>query len=331
MPEPTSFCERGGVSYIVTAPERDTKQALALSELSDRDKPWDSHRSDSDTIASHYRGTEYQKYSERIRDCSQLLDFLLTPDQSAGEYKLKLASARFCRVRTCVICTWRKSLMYRARAFKAIPPMVQDHPRMRFLFLTLTLKNCPITELRATITHLNRSFARLTKRKTWPGIGYLKSVEVTRGRNGSAHPHLHVLVGVEPSYFGRNYIRQDEWVKLWRQSLRVDYDPMLDVQALKPTDSMVGLLTEVIKYQVKPNDLLFADRDWFLEYTSQIHRTQAIAFGGSFREYFRDFDREATQDEMLGKVDESDEVDLSEGHLLFGWRRVEKKYRLLNS
>ena len=330
MSEPTSFCERGGVSYIVTAPESDTNQELALSQVSDRDKPWDSHRSDSDTIASHYRGTEYQKYSERISSCSQLLDFLLVPHQSAGEYRLKLASARFCRVRTCVVCSWRKSLAYRARAFKAIPPMVQDHPRIRFLFITLTLRNCPITELRATITHLNRSFARLTKLKVWPGVGHLRSVEVTRGRDGTAHPHIHALVGVEPSYFGRNYIKQSEWVELWRKSLRVDYNPMLDVQALKSQDSLVGLLTEVIKYQVKPNDLLFADREWFLEYTKQVHRTQAIAFGGIFREYFRNFDRDMTEEEMLGKIDDSDDPGVDEGHLFFGWKRIEKKYRLVD-
>ena len=311
----------------IVAPLSEDSKAVPLSELSpDRDKPWDQHRASSDTIARYYKGTEHQRYAERINFCSEMLDFKLVPNPT-GVYQLKLSSARFCRVRTCVVCTWRKSLMYRARAFKAIPPLIQDYPKLRFLFLTLTLKNCDITELRATITHLNQSFARLTKLKVWPGVGYLKSVEVTRGRNGSAHPHLHVLVGVEPSYFGRNYVKQAEWVKLWRQSLKVDYNPMLDVQALKSNDSLVGLLTEVIKYQVKPNDLLFADREWFLEYTKQIHRTQAISFGGLFRQYFKDFDREATDEDLLGLTDDS-EVD--EGHLFFGWRRIEKKYRLVD-
>ena len=320
-----------GVKPIVASPPEDSNKAPALSELSpSRDKPWDHHRADSDTIASYYRGTEYQKYSERIRDCSQLLDFLLVPHQSSGEYRLKLASARFCHVRTCVVCTWRKSLAYRARAFKAIPPMIEDHPKLRFLFITLTVRNCDITDLKATIIHLNKSFTRLAKRRTWPGVGYLKSVEVTRGRNGSAHPHLHVVVGVKPSYFSHGYIRQAEWVEAWRQCLKVDYDPMLDVQALKPTDSMVGLLMEVIKYQVKPNDLLFANREWFLEYTKQIHGTKAISFGGIFKEYFRNFDRDVGEDEMLGKTDDSEDPGVDEGHLFFGWRRIEKKYRLVD-
>ena len=329
MPTPPRPRKGRGVEPIVASSFDESTRAVPLSELSpDRDKPWDKHRASSDTIARYYRGTEHQRYAERISFCSEMLDFKLVPNPT-GVYQLKLSSARFCRVRTCVVCTWRKSLMYRARAFKAIPPLIQDYPKLRFLFLTLTLKNCDITELRATITHLNQSFARLTKLKAWPGVGYLKSVEVTRGRNGSAHPHLHVLVGVEPSYFGRNYVKQAEWVKLWRQSLKVDYNPMLDVQALKSNDSLVELLTEVIKYQVKPNDLLFADRQWFLEYTKQIHRTQAISFGGLFRQYFKDFDREATEDDLLGLTDDSDDSEVDEGHLFFGWRRIEKKYRLI--
>jgi plasmid rolling circle replication initiator protein Rep len=330
MPTPAPPEKGRGAKPIVAPLTEDSNSAIPLAELSpDRDKPWDIHRGSSDTIASYYRGTEHQRYAERIRDCSELLDFRLVPHPT-GKTSLKLSSARFCRVRTCIVCTWRKSLMYRARAFKAIPPLIEDHPKIRFLFITLTAKNCEITELRETITHLNKSFARLTKLKVWPGVGYLKSVEVTRGRDGSAHPHLHVLVGVEPSYFGRNYIKQTEWVALWRQSLRVDYNPMLDVQALKSEDSLVGLLTEVIKYQVKPNDLLFADREWFLEYTKQIHRTQAIAFGGLFREYFRNFDREATDEDLIGEGDDPDDPGVDEGHLYFGWRRIERKYRLVD-
>lgn len=31
---------------------------LCLGNLSDRDKPWDKHRGNSDKVANHYRGTE---------------------------------------------------------------------------------------------------------------------------------------------------------------------------------------------------------------------------------------------------------------------------------
>ncbi|MDI5829842.1 protein rep [Salmonella enterica subsp. enterica serovar Kentucky] len=33
---------------------------------------------------------------------------------------------------------------------------------------------------------------------------------------------------------GRDYVKQYRWVELWRDCLRVDYDPNVDVRAVKP-------------------------------------------------------------------------------------------------
>jgi len=302
----------------------------ALSDISERDKPWDEHRAASDTIARHYSGTEFQSYSERIAFCSQLLDFRLVPEEQQGAYRLKLSMARFCHVRTCQICSWRRSLMYKARAYKALPPIVADYPSARYLFVTLTVKNCSVNELRDTLKWMNASFRRLTKLKAWPGIGYLKTVEVTRGRDGhSAHPHFHVLVMVPGSYFGRKYLSQKKWCELWQQSLRVDYQPVVDIQAIKVNESPVGLLSELVKYQCKPSQLIYTDQEWFLELTRQLHRTKAIAFGGIFKTYFADFERKESDEEFIGRDEENSE-ELDEGHLFFGWRRKERKYRLLD-
>lgn len=317
-----------GASYSLAKKPKQTNTAPALSDVSERDKPWDVHRAESDQIANHFRGTEFQSYSERITFCSQLLDFRLVPDSNEGAYGLKLASARLCHCRQCMVCTWRRSLMYKARAYKALPEVIADYPTARYLFVTLTAKNCAVTELRDTLKWLNQSFARLTKLKQWPAFGYLKTVEVTRARDRvSAHPHLHILLAVKPSYFGVNYIRKTEWIAIWQKSLRVDYKPILDVQAIKPNESPVALLAEIVKYQTKPNDLIFSDRNWFLEYTRQVHGTKAFALGGVFRKYFRELEREPTDQEMIG---EDGDGGVDEGHLYFGWKRVEKKYRMVS-
>jgi hypothetical protein len=168
----------------------------------------------------------------------------------------------------------------------------------------------------------------MTKLKDFPAIGYLKTTEVTKGRDGiSAHPHFHLLVMTKSTFFGRNYIRQAEWVEIWQKCLRVDYKPVLDVQALKAESSPVALLAEIIKYQCKPNDLVLSDREWFLELTRQLHRTKAIAFGGVFKEYFRELEKEPTDEDLIGD-DGLEEVD--EGHLYFGWKRTEQKYRMVS-
>ena len=306
---------------------KSNNQAPSLSELSPRDKPWDVHRAESDQIANNYRGSEFERYAERIDDCAQFLAFGLVPNADEGAYQLKLRTARFCRVRTCMVCAWRRSLMYKARAFKALPRVLADYPTARYLFVTLTLKNCPVHELRNSILHLNQSFRRLAKLKHFPAIGYLKTIEVTRGRRGDAHPHIHCLMMVKPSFFSHGYVKKKEWCTWWKRAAKVDYTPIIDVQAIKAKDSPLGLLTEVVKYQTKPNDLIFSDRAWFLEYTRQVHRTNAFALGGVFKDYFKELDKEETTEEMIGgNEDRQDGVD--EGELFFNWRKFERKYRM---
>ncbi|MFO5742393.1 protein rep, partial [Klebsiella pneumoniae] len=33
---------------------------------------------------------------------------------------------------------------------------------------------------------------------------------------------------------GKSYVRHERWVELWRECLRVSYDPNVDVRAVKP-------------------------------------------------------------------------------------------------
>ncbi|NEO24880.1 protein rep [Moorena sp. SIO4A5] len=319
----------GSFVYPILASKSDEGKAQPyLSDLSERDKPWDKHRSESDKIEGHYRDTEFERYSERIHFCSEFLDFILAPKEN-GEMKLKLQSARFCRVRTCMVCCWRKSLRWKAKTYQALPLFIEDYPAYRFLFLTLTVKNCEIWELRQTLIWMNKSFTRLSRLKAFPGEGWIKSVEVTRGRRGDAHPHFHILLGVKASYFGRNYLSQKKWCEMWQKSLRCDYQPILDVQALKSKDSLIGLIAEVVKYQTKPSTFTHLqgeqDKEWFLEYTRQIHGTKAISVGGVFREYFKSLEQEP--EDLIGH-DEESETSTDDTHLMFEWKRGEKKYRL---
>lgn len=310
--QPRSFCDN------------DTN-VPALGEISERDRPWDKHRANADKAANHYReDQEFTKYAIRIDYCSQLLNFKLTPDVDEGVLKLKLASAKFCRVRHCPVCQWRRSLMWKAKAYQVLPLIVENYPKYRWLFLTLTLKNCPITELRNTLTWMHESFKRMTKLKTFPAIGWLKSTEVTRGKDGSAHPHFHCLLLVKPGYFGKNYIKQAQWVEMWQRSLRVDYQPILDVQAVKQGVQPMSLVPELLKYCVKESDLV-TDREWFLELTRQMHKMRCVATGGVLKEYLKILEEEP--EDLIG---EGDENVPDEGHLYFGWKYKEKKYRQVN-
>ena len=224
----------GAIFSLPSTPDSSNSTPVALSDVSPKDKPWDKHRSNADKVAALYAsgGDEFRNYADRVTFCSELLGFGLALGE-ADTLQLKLRSARFCRVRHCPVCQWRRSLMWKARAYKVLPKIVEAYPTHRWLFLTLTQKNVPITELRQTLVAMNRAFQRLSQLKIFPAVGWLRSTEVTKGKNGTAHPHFHCLLMVPASYFGRGYIKQSEWVGMWRKSLRVDYNPVIDVQSVK--------------------------------------------------------------------------------------------------
>lgn len=262
-----------------------------LSDLSERDRPWDGHRWESGLVGQMYRLTagreEFDRYAERMDDCSRLLDFVLKSDD-LGEVKFKLQAARFCRVRHCAVCQWRRSMMWRARFFRVVPEVLAAYPDNRFIFLTLTVSNPELIDLRLTIDLMAVAWKRLVRLKLFPAVGFVRSLEVTRPKNDYAHPHFHCLLMVPGSYFkSRSYLNKAKWVELWRRSLRVEYSPSVHVRAVKPryahtveveqsnahtpesgqkdvpvveiSEELQALqlaLLETLKYSVKPGDFI---------------------------------------------------------------------------
>ena len=311
------------ISLDTSVPDS-SDSAPALADLSPRDKPWDKHRADVDKVEAHYRGSEFSQYATRMHFCSELLQFGLVADHD-DTLKLKLRAARFCRVRHCPVCQFRRSLMWKAKAYKVLPKIVEQYPTHRWVFLTLTIKNVPIANLRDTLQTMNRAFKRMTERKVWPAVGWLRSTEVTRGKDGSAHPHFHCLLLVKPVYFsGKQYIKQADWVALWRSCMRLDYDPILDCRAVRKGRQPMELIPELLKYCTKNSDLV-CDRTWFLELTRQMHKMRCVATGGILKQYLRELEQEP--DDLIGEGD-----DLSDdfGQIFFGWQRPEKKYRMVD-
>ena len=296
-----------------------------LTDVDPTGKTWEKHRINADKIAEYYTQADndtFNEYAWRLKSCSEWLEFRLVPEETADTLKLKLTNARFCRVRHCPVCQWRRSMMWKAKAYQILPQVVTDYPKYRWLFITLTVRNCNIEELRETLDEINKAFKRLSELKAWPAKGWVKSIEVTKGKDGiSAHPHIHLLAMVQPSYFSHGYISQAKWVSLWQQCLRVNYQPVVDVRAIKKHHDPKVLIPEILKYQVKEADLV-ADREWFLELTRQLHKTRAIAVGGVLRHYMRELE-EKNQD-LIGDSEDIDEV--KDNSLYFGWNRRLHKY-----
>lgn len=309
---------------------------VALTSISPTDKPWDIHRVQSSELAALYQLSTFPQYGERINACSLRLGFALLPlPDDNGTLALKLREARFCRVRHCPICQWRRSLMWRARFFKKLPKILEDYPSHRFIFLTLTVRNCELSNLRATITHMNESFKRLTKLTVWPGVGWVKCLEVTRSTTDLAHPHFHCLVMVKSSYFsGAGYLKQQTWRELWQQSLRVEYLPIVNVKAIygKPgpkQPALIKAVTETVKYSIKPGDLLDNLKEgesplWLNGITEQLQNVRAIGIGGVFKGYLSE--KEEPKSLIRSEGESENPSSEADPKIFFGWREKYLRY-----
>ncbi len=307
-----------------------------LSDVSSKDSKWDYFRSQADTVAHLYRGTVFDRYAGRISGCSGLLEFVAAIDSQTGLQEFRLKSARFCRVPRCPVCQWRRSLMWRAKAFKILPKLFEDYPKARFIFLTLTVRNCHLEDLRQTLASMNAAWNRLVQRKHFPALGWIKAVEVTRDKDDWAHPHFHCLLMVPPGYFAKPYLSQAKWSELWQKSLRVQYTPIVDVRVVKSetklNNSMLESVLETLKYSVKPQDLVGGsdpevDSKWLVELTKQLYKTKSIATGGLLKEYLKVLESEPedfihTEESLEGQIDYQSLT------LYFEWLQWIKRYAM---
>jgi len=225
--------------------------------------------------------------------------------------------------------------MWQAKVYRALPALLQDFPDTRFLFMTLTVRNCPVADLRKTLGLMGQAWQRLTQLRTWPARGWVRAVEITRSqKDRSAHPHYHALLMVPPAYFQGDYLKQREWGELWRQCLRINYRPVVDIRAVKLAlvpdtrrvnplpQNMWAAVAEILKYAVKPSDMI-RDHDWFLTLSDQLHKTRAVAIGGILKRYIKEREPENLTEEP------GEEPALSSEQLFFGWKREVRKYRRL--
>jgi plasmid rolling circle replication initiator protein Rep len=222
--------------------------------------------------------------------------------------------------------------MWQARFLKALPAIEAAHPTARWLFLTLTVRNCNITDLRRTIQDMNQAWQRLIKRREFDSntLGWIRTTEVTRGRDDSAHPHFHVLMMVKPGYFaGKNYITQKRWTELWQECARLDYTPIVHVQAVKSKSRLSSLselplhraIAETLKYAVKPSDM---HDDWLIELTRQVYHLRFIASGGVLKNVLRE--GEEKEEDLLLADDPDGSSDASEPDVYFRWNRTIRRY-----
>lgn len=324
---------------------------LPLAAISDKDSVWDKQRYRTELVGDIYSyNAEFERYAERMADCSTFLAYGFSDDG------LKLKNANFCRVRHCPVCQWRRSMLWKSNMYVAYEEIKKQYPTHRWLFLTLTVKNCEITELRDTLQDMNEAWRRLIKRVEFmKGVeGWIRTTEVTRPKdirdkdkkykricpitgNTHAHPHFHVMLLVRPSYFAKNYIKQERWGELWGECLRVDYVPRVDIRAVKakkksdqtPEEAIKSAIMETLKYAVKPDDMIGDGskkaNDWFYELTKQVFKLRFVSSGGVLKDALKS-DDDITNDDLINTNQDEEDTNTDDRRLMFTYKKVVHKY-----
>lgn len=307
-------------------PEPEVEENAYLSDVSPKDKPWDEHRASADAIQEYYRdaGKWYGRYL-RMQECAQWLAMAWVWEYEKWNHKLH--DTRFCRVPGCPTCARQRARMWVARMLKALPELRAKYPTARWVFLSLTLRNCPVDELGATLTAMSKAWDRFSRRKEFkPVLGWVKAVEVTKNhKTDYAHPHLHALLMVRPGYFGPYYVTQARYSELWQESLRVDYTPVVDVRAVKDKpEDLRRAIGEVLKYSLKPSDLA-DDKEWFLSAMGQLFKRRLVMSGGVLKGILRE--NEEARDEEMMLLDEGPRESDEAKWIVYDWRREVKRYQ----
>jgi plasmid rolling circle replication initiator protein Rep len=344
----------GKTADVNANPLQSAEKGEYLSQISPRDKPWDRHRANAMNVqtlfAANADNERHAKFAKRINECALTLEMGYSED----EKRVKLKRAFFCHVRWCPVCQWRKSLAWKARLLTALPKIQKAYPNGRWLFLTLTVKNCDVANLRSTVVQMAEGWKRFSQLKAYPALGEVRSTEVTFSDSvtGDSHAHFHVLMMVDHGYFNSGrYLEHSEWVEMWRESMRLDYDPSVDIRTVRPKArkkselALHDAIAETLKYALKVDDLE-EHPEWFLAVTDQLHKTRAVNPGGVFRKFLRggepDSDemtevkkpatpeeiakKEAEEKEELAKKEEQDIRERARWH--FDWTSPVRRYAL---
>lgn len=230
--------------------------------------------------AKYLNNDKLLSWSKSIAHCGSYLSYAETLDG------LKLRSANFCRCRICPMCSARQSKMWRGRSFQVLEK-TKIFENYDLIFLTLTLKNCFLIDLKYTIKLMQKSWRRFIGMDRFNYLkgnkihGFIRSIETTMPYDPEyANPHYHVLLLVDSTYWD-NYLDFNDWREAWAKSLNIDYLPMVWIN--KVHNDLAFL--EILKYELKPGDYKNNWR-WLSEFALQIHGTRKITLGGQFKKEF---------------------------------------------
>lgn len=237
---------------------------------------------------------------DRLKECGNFIKFQSSEDKT----KFILAGGNFCKNRFCPFCSWLKA---KRTAFELLEliKVVEYTEKLAFIFITLTVPNVPKESLREEIENFNISFNRLWKAKEFKAFnkGFIRKLEVTYNEErNDYHPHFHLVVAVNKSYFkSRDYMSKRRLLELWQRATR---NPAITQVDIKPCRmDTVKQVMELATYSAKQGEL-YSSKEVFDGFYEGLFRKKLLVYNGIFKEYKKKIE--------VGEVDPAQVIELNQ-------------------
>ena len=234
-----------------------------------------------------------QNVVDKVNNMTKFIGF---PDAMRSDFEMenkKLYKGSFCKNRFCPMCSWRMACKDSLK-ISILMEHLKKEGNKEFIFLTLTVKNPLIEDLKSTVEHMNKSFKKMSETKAYKKavLGHFKALEILgdNTKGAEAHPHFHILLIVDKNYFtSKDYISQHEWRTMWTKALRVDYLAGVNIKKIKPKKNsnltaLQSAVFEVAKYSVKHTDLVKKSDYVFTKILNQTRNMRFFSTGGILKE-----------------------------------------------
>lgn len=309
-------------SIVVTFGHEDFDTITRINtEISRKFEP---KKKDTFPLASSYQRLGYIDKSARVKDCGTFLEFARGADTS----RYTLHNANFCRDRLCPLCSWRRSYKIFGQVSKIMEHIQDD---FEFIFLTLTVPNVKDSELPSKIDQMQKAWINLTKHdKRFKGAvcGYFKALEVTHNHNqfsksfDTYHPYFHTILAVDKRYYkSKDYIKQSEWLEMWRKYMKDNSITQVDVRRCTNKDksdceqsekALSSAVAEVAKYATKSGDYIIPWSETLTDSSVQallsaLTGRRLCSFGGVFERKRKELKLEDAENGDLVHV-EADQI-----------------------
>jgi len=320
-----------------------TGEVLQDLKKNGKERPWKGKKMNSLTVLKSFQNLGFEKKAERMEKCGAWLKFAECRNDN---YK-KLIHANFCKDRMCPMCNWRRSLKLQWQIMQILHKAV-ERKRMRFVFVTLTVRNVPGSELEDAISKMLKAFKRFMEYKAIDDfcIGYVRNLEVTyNAQRDDYHHHIHILMAMKPSYFdGKNYMRVSRWVGLWQRAHKLDYTPVVWVYEVKSKSKsrpkeipVLKAAAEIGKYSVKDTDYIFKGNQKLQDAVIQVLSAalkgrRLIGFGKLFDELHKELKLQNVEDkdaDLVGNSEKKCDCPICQSTLveqLYKWHYGFKNY-----